>query len=220
MNESGERTENVIREGVEIGSKVLKVLELRIETMLTELMDMGRREMGEVEERINSLVSRLDRELEDEIRPIANYDEKTVDEITGELDDLDGMQLRTIRAHEVNNKNRVTILRAIDEQLAQRDELNIAGGKSFVDRVEAGVERVTKRAEKVEATVEKKVDELVNPIDNYDELNVEQVSAKLSTLNVAQLGTVRAYEVANKNRVTVLRALDDELEARAEKALA
>lgn len=220
LEESGERTEGMLREGVEIGSKVLKVLEMRVETMLTELLDMGRRELGEVEERIEALVNRLDRELEEEIRPIANYDEKNVDEITSELADLDSMQLSTIRTYEVNHKNRVTILRAIDEKLAERDELSPAASKSFIDRVEEGVERVSRRAARVEEEVEKRAVDLVNPINDYDGMNVEEVKAELGGLNVAQLGMVRAYEVARKERVMVLRAIDEELEARAEKVLA
>lgn len=123
FGENGEQTTGRLRDGAEIAMKVAKVLETRIETMVTELVEMGRRELSEIEERVDALVDRLDAELEDEIHPIAAYDEKTVDEIVGELDGLDEMQLRTVRAYEVTSKNRVTLLRAIDERLADLEQI-------------------------------------------------------------------------------------------------
>lgn len=190
VEEAGDLAENRLREGAEIGIKVLKVLETRVETMLTELVSMGRRELNEIEDRIDALVQRLDRELEEEIHPIPNYDEKNAEEVTSALDGLDEMQLRTLRAYEVQHKNRVTILRAIDEKLAARDQ--------------------------IPAEVQEAV--LSNPIPGYDEMNAPEVEAALSTLDLVQLGSVRAYEMAHKNRVTVLRALDEKLEDRAQAA--
>ncbi len=46
------------------------------------------------------------------------------------------------------------------------------------------------------------------PIADYDDLNVKQVSEALEGLNEYELEKVRRYEVANKDRVTVLRAID------------
>ncbi|MBA3533132.1 MAG: hypothetical protein H0T73_14530 [Ardenticatenales bacterium] len=118
VEENSSKLESRLRDGAEIATKVAKVIETRIETMLSELLDMGRRELEEIEDRIDALVDRLDAELEDQVHPITNYDEKNVDEVTGELKNLDEMQLRTVRAYEVSNKNRITVLRAVDEQMA------------------------------------------------------------------------------------------------------
>jgi hypothetical protein len=196
MGEAGERTESRLRESAEIGMKVARVIETRIETMLTELLDLGRRELEEIEERIDDLVERLDRELEEEIHPVPNYDDKTVDEVVASLDGLDEMQLRTVRAYEVNHKNRVTVLRGVDERLAQKDEVGSTPN--------------------VVQMVEKLVEEPTHPIVGYDEMNAQQVEAAIQKLDVVELGIVRAYELANKNRVTVLRALDQELEQRSQ----
>ena len=49
------------------------------------------------------------------------------------------------------------------------------------------------------------------PIDDYDELNVRKVADALDTLDAWQLTRVRAYEVENKNRKTVLGAIDRRL---------
>ena len=51
------------------------------------------------------------------------------------------------------------------------------------------------------------------PIDGYDELSVKKVVAALDagSFNAETLQVIRAYEVANKNRVTLLREMDTRL---------
>lgn len=83
---------------------------------------MGRRELSDVEERIEALVERLDAELEEQVHPVADYDDKNVEEVIDALKGLDEMQLRTVRAYEVGHKNRITLLRTIDEKLADLAE--------------------------------------------------------------------------------------------------
>jgi hypothetical protein len=46
------------------------------------------------------------------------------------------------------------------------------------------------------------------PIEGYDELTVEEVSARLDALSAEELGEVRDYEERNKNRDTVLEQLN------------
>lgn len=46
------------------------------------------------------------------------------------------------------------------------------------------------------------------PIDDYDELTVEQVLAEAEKLNAEQRATVREYEEANKGRKGVREGLD------------
>ncbi len=46
------------------------------------------------------------------------------------------------------------------------------------------------------------------PIEGYDALNVKKVNASLEGLSFYDLRKVAAYEVANKNRVTVLREIE------------
>ncbi|HZC83317.1 MAG TPA: hypothetical protein VE194_02735, partial [Rubrobacter sp.] len=46
------------------------------------------------------------------------------------------------------------------------------------------------------------------PIEGYDELTVEDVSARLGALSAEDLREVRDYEERNKNRETVLEQLD------------
>jgi hypothetical protein len=46
------------------------------------------------------------------------------------------------------------------------------------------------------------------PIEGYDELTVEEVSARLGALSTEELREVRDYEERNKNRETLLEQLD------------
>lgn len=47
------------------------------------------------------------------------------------------------------------------------------------------------------------------PIEGYDELNTRTISSRLLDLTDAELDEVEAYERRHKNRVTVLRRIDE-----------
>ncbi len=51
------------------------------------------------------------------------------------------------------------------------------------------------------------------PIDNYDELNVSEVSGKLDDLSAEELEKVRDYEKRNKNRETLLGQIERRIKA-------
>lgn len=104
--------------------------------------------------------------------------------------------------------------------------------KKVVDYVEDQVDGVSKNAKSVVAEVEKflaqfnpsKVEEaakdvaiqvqaaLTEILPGYDELSAKEITAKLPAFGREQLVEIREYEVANKNRVTVLREIDVLLE--------
>ncbi len=46
------------------------------------------------------------------------------------------------------------------------------------------------------------------PIEGYDELNVEEIAARLEGLSDEEVGRVREYERRNKNRATLLEQID------------
>ena len=51
------------------------------------------------------------------------------------------------------------------------------------------------------------------PVEDYDELNVEEVTARLDGLSEAELMRVRNYEQRNQNRQTVLDQVDTKLQS-------
>lgn len=75
------------------------------------------------------------------------------------------------------------------------------------------VEAVTTEAVEVAPAVEAAP---ALPIEGYDALTIKKLEPLLAALDEAALHAVRAYELANKNRVTVLRLLDERLAAPAE----
>lgn len=102
--------------------------------------------------------------------------------------------------------------------------------KKVASYVEEQVDVVSKNTKSIVAEVEKFL-AAINPsageaavakdvaikveiavIEGYDEMNVKDIVALLPSLSKEKLQEVRAYEAANKNRVTVLREIDTMLE--------
>lgn len=124
LQEFGEVRAARLREGTEIGVKVAQVIEKRVETMLGNLFEIGQRQLQDVDARIEQMMEQIEGKLSEEVPFIANYDELNVDEIISLLGPLDAVELRMVRKHETNNKNRVTVLRAIDQKLAEKDAVS------------------------------------------------------------------------------------------------
>ena len=51
------------------------------------------------------------------------------------------------------------------------------------------------------------------PIEDYNSLNVREVSERLDELGLEEIERLRSYEAANKNRITLLRHFDARIEA-------
>ena len=51
------------------------------------------------------------------------------------------------------------------------------------------------------------------PLADYDALSVKEISGKLEGLSLEEIEQLRSYEIANKNRSTLLRHFDARLEA-------
>jgi hypothetical protein len=65
------------------------------------------------------IVRQIDKEL-DEVRIIRDYDELPVGEVVEKLEELDDRKLTLLREYEKKHRNRVTVIRAIDRQKAQK----------------------------------------------------------------------------------------------------
>lgn len=55
---------------------------------------------------------------------------------------------------------------------------------------------------------------MVEFIDNYDELTVPEVAERLESLDTDQLEQLREYEVGDKDRATLIDAIEEELSTR------
>ena len=123
--EARHRGEMRLRDGAKLGFTMMKVIGRRVDTMLGDFVEVRRREWEDMEGRIDGMLDRIENERQKsaEIPPFPNYNTMSVEEVVRELAALDAMQLRTVRGYEVRHQNRIDVLRAIDEMLAQRDEV-------------------------------------------------------------------------------------------------
>ncbi len=87
------------------------------ELTLEELVNVKQYEMAH-ENRV-TVLREVDRRLD--AMPIARYDALTVDEIEPMLSTLDTAELKAVAKYEAAHENRVTLLRAIDSELAARE---------------------------------------------------------------------------------------------------
>jgi len=129
--------------------------------------------------------------------PIVRYDELRVTEILPLLVNLDSEDLKMVREEEAAGKGRASILARIDGLLAR------SGGPA---RPAPAKRPAAKKAPSRAA---------VNlPIDDYDNLNVAQIQARLVGLSPPELRKVRDYEKRHKNRAGVLSRIEGALKAR------
>lgn len=83
--------------------------------------------------------------------------------------------------------------------------------------VEAKIEQPPIEDQPVQAEIDVKVEEppveeaIAVPIENYDTFNVKQILACLRDLNEEKLEIIKAYEIANKNRKSIISAIEKSL---------
>ena len=131
------------------------------------------------------------------------------------------------RAHDVRRdlerRQQITLGRALDDQ---RVKLYTLQSKAL-ERVNTLVERASAvapvgqqalqasqraLAERLEQTQDQ-LESVERPsIEDYDSLNVKQIKAKIEGIeDYYELSKIKRYEAANKDRVTVLRSVDQKL---------
>jgi len=64
-----------------------------------------------------------------------------------------------------------------------------------------------------EASPERQEEGAEVPLEGYDSLNIEQITERLDDLSTQEIRQLRAYEAENKSRSTLLRRLDERIEA-------
>jgi hypothetical protein len=131
--------------------------------------------------------------------PIEDYDELLVSEILPLLAELDVDELETVRAREQGGKARATLLRRI-EQLAEGEGEPTAAVPAFAGRGSAASDDDGDRGGD---------DELMFPIEDYDDLRVSEILPLLPELYDDELELVADRERSGANRASVLNRIDD-----------
>ena len=110
------------------------------------------------------------------------------------------MQNNLILRFEASRAQLVRVGERVRGQAIERELRLLEGLEALLAQLQARV-----RAEKTRL---RSLERIVMPIDGYDALNAKQVLSELLELDDAERQQVLAYERANKNRKTVLRALE------------
>jgi hypothetical protein len=121
--------------------------------------------------------------------PIDRYDSLRVTEILPLLASLGAEDLKMVREEEAAGKARAGILARIDGLLGRE-----GGGRAAPAKRPAA-----KAPSRASAGL---------PIEDYDNLNVPQIQARLVALSAAELRKVRTYEQRHKNRAGVLSRIE------------
>ena len=131
--------------------------------------------------------------------PIDRYHELRVSEILPLLTNLSPEDLKMVREEEAAGKARASILARIDGLLGR----SATGSRSTAAKKTGGAAK--KAPSKAAANL---------PIEDYDNLNVAQIVARLMNLSQAELRQIRTYEKRHKNRAGVLTRIDGALRGR------
>jgi len=97
------------------------------------------------------------------------------------------------------------------ERIYEAGESGLSTAAELLDRVAADRPEAEKLRKGAAASAEARAALHNPPLEGYDNLTVAEVSASLDGLSVYQLDKVRRYEVARKNRVTLLREIDERI---------
>ena len=124
-----EATKRVRRSTEEPVQEVEAEVETRMEQVLERLGIPTRKQLVELEARLDKLNDKLAQTAATKAvvkakAPIDGYEELTVDDVEPLLPTLSPGELKALAAYEEKHKNRVTLLRAIDEQLEQRQTVD------------------------------------------------------------------------------------------------
>lgn len=143
-------------------------------------------------------VALADDDLDDDLFPIADYDELTVAQIMPLLPQLELDELEDVKVREVAGQARKSLITEIDRYLS--GELEPAAWDD-----EAG-EPVPAAAPPAPAPAPAGL-----PIAGYDDLTVAQIRPRLTELSDGDLEAVRAHEEANAGRKTILADIERRL---------
>ena len=189
--------------------------------------DKGEKLETEARERVREVYRRAETEVEDEVQEQVGETLEAMDVPTQtQLDQLgrkiDAVDRKLDRLAEKMEK--ILLIEAeegVKEPLPGYDELTAREIVKQLPRLTVAqllAVRQYELAGENRVTVLRAVDERVEamPIPHYDELTVDEIEPLLSTLDAAELAYLAEYEAAHENRVTLLRAVEDELEERTE----
>lgn len=136
---------------------------------------------------------------EEELFPIAEYDDLRVAEILPLLPELDADELDVVREREAATKGRATILNRIDELAPNALGAWTDGAREEPAEAPAPAAAPAAAGRRTSSAM---------PIPGYDDLTVAEILPALTRLGAADLEVVAQHERQGPNRQTVLNRID------------
>jgi hypothetical protein len=214
VQQRGQRTVNELTErGTQLYDETLK----RAQTVLTldqfrdhallgkaihELEQVRERALKEVRHGLELANEKLSPALDSAMEAVPEPMRKTLDQVIGQVRTL-AEEMKTVPDQLMEFARKHGILNVV---VSEKDSEKSASA----EKADAATEAVAVDPEPEAAAPA--AAELSPPFEGYDELNVRQVTERLSEMTPEELTRVREYEQATKNRVTVLRAVEKLLE--------
>lgn len=180
------------KEGEDTGEPAANVLEQGRDRLLATLYLPTHSDFTKLNLEVERIVSAVD-ELRSQRRrqaraaePLPGYEKLNVDAVVDRLAKLDEPALLAVRAYEQAHSKRITVLRAVERTLIERQAARGALG-------EPGA-RAT-----------------VDPLPRYEEHTVEEIVERLAGLSEAELLHVSVYEQEHQKRAAVLQAIEEHM---------
>ena len=149
--------------------------------------------------------------------PIADYEDRRVAEIVPLLADLDLDDLEVVRAYEAAGRNRTTVIRRIDDLIAESDGAPLTDEEEQEDTLVGaaasfGRDDEAELDEDFDDEEELPAEDDLFPIADYDELSVAEILPLLDELTLDELEEVGDREADGQNRAAVLDRVDQLLD--------
>lgn len=195
--------------------EVENMVEEKTNNALTKIQDVSRKSVSAyvgmwrmIFDGAKNTVDRSMRLFDDAAERGEDVEQKAVDnaqEITNQAED---------RANKIQDRVTRTFRRSKDEMDSQIEaalnRLDIPTHSSIVE-LNAKLDALNKKLDEMIVVQAEPVVE--QPMPRYDKLTAKEIVSKLAPLTIEELAAVKQYEMAQENRVTVLREVDRRLEA-------
>lgn len=172
-------------------------------------VDKAEKRGEQVEKDLTKLVKAYQKDFPGEVSKLAHTAQETATEVakdvTGQADKVT-KSVQKVWSQYVSAPAAEKV-EEIGVQATDMAEKAVVKAQAMVSEVAEGAQAQLAEAQ---AVVESAADKIWK---GYDELSVKDIAAGLEKKSMKQLEALREYEVANKNRVTVLREIDGRMQA-------
>lgn len=210
FGEAVERGEGVEKQAMENAKEFTNMVEERASKMQETVRSNFRRYEDDAETVVSNGKNGLDSRIESALQRLnvptrANIVELNakLDALSKKIDEALGTQAEVITNEPMPGYDTMTA----KEIVSKLNKLTINELVAVKQYEMAHEDRVT-----VTREVDRRIEAM--PIARYDALTVDEIEPMLSTLETAELQKVAEYEANHENRVTLLRAIESELEER------